>query len=25
VNVVACESDYRALERGIEYLIPGIQ
>jgi hypothetical protein len=23
VNVVVCESDYRALKRGIEHLLPG--
>jgi hypothetical protein len=25
VNVVVCESDYRALKRGIENLVPGVQ
>jgi hypothetical protein len=25
VNVVVCESDYRALKRGIEYLPPAVQ
>jgi hypothetical protein len=25
VNVVVCESDYRALKRGIEHLAPGVQ
>jgi hypothetical protein len=25
VNVVVCESDYRALKRGIEQLPPGVQ
>jgi hypothetical protein len=25
VNVVVCESDYRALKRGIEYLAPPLQ
>ena len=25
VNVVVCESDYRALKRGIEYLVPAVQ
>ena len=25
VNVVVCESDYLALKRGIEYLVPGMQ
>ena len=25
VNVIVCESDYRALKRGIEHLPPGMQ
>jgi hypothetical protein len=25
VNVVVCESDYRALKRGIEHLLAGLQ
>jgi hypothetical protein len=25
VNVIVCESDYRALQRGIEHLPPGVQ
>jgi hypothetical protein len=25
VNVIVCESDYRALKRGIEFLEPGVQ
>ena len=25
VNVIVCESDYRALKRGIEHLCPGLQ
>jgi hypothetical protein len=25
VNVIVCESDYRALKHGIEHLLPGLQ
>jgi len=25
VNVIVCETDYRALKRGIEFLAPGVQ
>jgi hypothetical protein len=25
VNVIVCETDYRALKRGIEHLPPGVQ
>jgi hypothetical protein len=25
VNLVVCEADYRALKRGIEHLLPGMQ